>query len=116
MKNSHTAPLEVLATKANGAFFTEPYEAGWAGEALAMVYVREAHGPAPKLALRAQISADGVRWFDHPAPPLRIEAAGGFGLPLANFGNWLRLAGEVSGGPADGATALVLDLYLVLKG
>jgi hypothetical protein len=116
MKNSHTAPLEVLATKANGAFFTEPYEAGWAGEALAMVYVREMHGPAPQLALRAQISVDGVRWFDHPAAPLRLATTGGHGLPLTQFGNWLRLAGEVSGGPSDGGAALVLDLYLVLKG
>jgi hypothetical protein len=116
MKNSHTAPLEVLAMKTNGAFFTEPYEAGWADEALAVVYVREAHGPAPRLELRAQVSADGVRWFDHPATPLQVASPGGHGLPLTQFGNWIRLAGKVSGGPADGATALMLDLYLVLKG
>ena len=116
MKNVHTAPLEVLSPRANGNFTTEPYEAGWADEALAIVYVREAAGPAPLLVLRAQISADGARWFDHPAAPLEIDKVGGYSLPLTQFGNWLRLAGEVSGGPADGAAAMVLDLYWVLKG
>jgi hypothetical protein len=116
MKNSHTAPLEVLSARANGAFSTEPHEAGWADEALAILYVREVHGPAPTLTLRAQISADGVRWFDHPAAPLRVAAPGGYSLPLAHFGNWLRLAGEVTGGPADGAAAVVIDLYWVMKG
>jgi len=116
MKNTHTAPLEVLSARANGAFLTEPHEAGWADEALAILYVREAHGPAPALRLRAQISADGARWFDHPAPPLRVDGSGGYSLPLAQFGNWLRLAGEVTGGPADGTPALVIDLYWVLKG
>lgn len=108
--------MEVLASKPNGTFVTEPYEAGWADEALAVVYVREAHGPQPAAVLRAQISADGVRWFDHEAPALQVGAPGGYALPLERFGNWLRLAGVVSGGPADGSAALVLDLYWVLKG
>jgi hypothetical protein len=116
MKTSHTAPLEVLAPKANGTFTTEPYEAGWADEAMAMVYVREVHGPQPVAVLRAQISADGGRWFDHTAPPLTIAAPGGYALALVQFGNWLRLVGEVTGGPDDGSPALVLDLYWVLKG
>lgn len=116
MKNVHTAPLEVLSPKANGPFATEPHEAGWADEALAIIYVREANGPAPRLALRAQISADGVRWLDHAAPALIIEKTGGYQLDLVRFGNWLRLAGEVTGGPAEGAPAFLLDFYWVLKG
>ena len=74
MKNVHTAPLEVLAEKLNGSFVTEPHEAGWADEAMAVIYVRETAGPEPQLLLRAQISADGARWFDHPAPPLQLAA------------------------------------------
>jgi hypothetical protein len=116
MKNTHTAPLEVLSAKANGSFVTEPYEAGWADEALGMIYVRETAGPAPKLVLRAQISADGARWLDHEAPPLVIDRPGAHCLSLARFGNWLRVAGEVSGGPPGGAPAVVLDFYWVLKG
>lgn len=116
MKNIHTAPLEVLSARPNGAFFTEPHEAGWADEATALLYIRERHGPAPQLRLRAQISVDGARWFDHPAPPLVATRTGGYALPLTHFGNWLRLSGEVKGGPKRGRTAMVIDLYWVLKG
>ncbi len=108
--------MEVLSSKANGSFATEPHEAGWADEALALVYVREAHGPAPKLVLQAQISADGVRWLNHSAPPLVITDSGAHYLPLGQFGNWLRVAAEVSGGPAGGEPAFVFDFYWVLKG
>jgi hypothetical protein len=107
--------MEILSARPNGSFATEPYEAGWAGEALAIVYVREMHGPAPKLRLQAQISADGVRWIDHPTEALTIDRPGGGSLPLHDFGNWLRVAGEISGGPEDGETALVFDFYWVLK-
>jgi hypothetical protein len=108
--------LEVLSERANGTFATEPHEAGWADEALAIAYVREASGPAPRLMLRAQISADGARWIDHPVATMEIAGAGNGTIALTHFGNWLRLAGEVSGGPPDGTTAVVIDLYWVLKG
>ena len=116
MKNSHTAPLEVLSAKANGRFVTEPYEAGWADEALGLIYIRETAGPAPKLVVQAQISADGARWLDHRTPPLVIDGPGAHYVSLERFGNWLRLTGEVSGGPAGDAPAFVLDFYWVLKG
>lgn len=116
MKNVHTAPLEILAPKSNGTFVTEPYEAGWADEALAIVYARECAGPAPHLELRPQISADGVRWMDHGAAPLVLEGEGGGHIAFVHFGNWLRLVGAVRGGPADGTAAFVLDIYWVLKG
>ena len=116
MKNIHTAPMEVLSAKSNGTFATEPFEAGWADEAMAIIYVREIAGPASRLVLRAQISVDGARWFDHNAPPLRIEKTSGYSLTLTHFGNWLRLEGDVSGGPDDGSSAFVLDIYWVLKG
>jgi hypothetical protein len=116
MKNTHTAPLEVLAGKPNGEFTTEPYEAGWADEALLFAYVREAEGPSPRLALRVQLSADGIRWLDAQGAVLEVRGAGGGVLPLREFGNWLRVAGTVSGGPPDNATTVVIDLYWVLKG
>jgi hypothetical protein len=117
MKNIHTAPLEVLSPKANGPFVTEPHEAGWADEAIAVVYVHEKPaGPSPRLVLRAQISADGVRWINFTTPALTIENAGGDYLTLTRFGNWLRLAGEVTGGPTEGKPAFLLDVYWVLKG
>ena len=93
---------------------TEPYEAGWACEALAVVYCHEVLGPAPRLELQAQISADGCAGstLGTRFPPSR---AGRLFLSLAGFGNWLRLAGAVSGGPDDGAAAVVVDIYWVLK-
>jgi len=116
MRKIHTAPLEVFGAKPNGSFETEPYEAGWATEAIAMVYVREARGPNPALRLRAQLSVDGDRWFD-PEPAMAlppIVRIGGYALRLQTFGNWLRLVGEVSGGP-ENESAFVVDLYWVLK-
>ncbi len=116
MRNIHTAPLEVLSSRSNGQFFTEPHEAGWADEASAMLYIRETKTPTARLKLRVQGSVDGARWFDHPARPLVARRPGGYQLPVTRFGNWLRLAGEVSGGPKRGGAALVIDLYWVLKG
>jgi hypothetical protein len=113
VRNVHTAPMEVFAQIPNGTYELEPYEAGWAAEALAMVYVREAHGDAPRLRLTAQISVDGVRWID-TAHALTIRQPGGYALSLTHFGNWLRLAGVASGGPADGP-AFVADFFWVLK-
>ena len=37
VRKSHTAAMEILAAKANGPVATEPYEAGWAREALAVI-------------------------------------------------------------------------------
>jgi hypothetical protein len=112
----HTASMEVFAPKANGSFALEPFECGWAMEALAMIYVREIHGPAPQLTLRVEISADGCRWMPHPVKQLSVAETGGYHLAVTQFGNWLRLCGEISGGPDDGTPALFADFYWVLKG
>ena len=116
MKNVHTAPMEVLTERANGTFTSEPHEAGWADEAIAMVYVRQVTGPGAKLVLRAQISADGARWMDHQAAPLVVTAPGAHYLPLTQFGNWLRLRGDISGGAPGNLPVFVYDFYWVLKG
>jgi hypothetical protein len=47
VRNVHTAPMEVFAQIGNGQYALEPYEAGWASEALLFVYIREAHGASP---------------------------------------------------------------------
>lgn len=115
MRQIHTAPMEIFASLHNGSFTLEPYEAGWASEAIAMIYIREFYGPAPSLRVQAQISVDGVRWIDHHAARDDINAAQGYALLVEHFGNWLRLAGEVMGGPEDGSPAFIADLYWVLK-
>ena len=78
--------------------FTEPYEAGWAGEAVAFV---RALAPAVGAAGTAhvEISADGMNW---------VREGTSFFLPtgadevtfarVSHFGNWLRLAADLPQG------------------
>lgn len=78
----------------SGQSCTEPYEAGWAGEAV--VFVR-ALNPAIGMAGTAhvEISADGMNW---------VREGTSFSLPtrqdevtfarVSHFGNWLRLAAD----------------------
>jgi hypothetical protein len=107
--------MQVLSDLVNGELAIEPYEAGWADEAIAWIYVRERHGEAV-LKLRPQISIDGCRWIDAGPPIPPIRAVGGYYAVLAHFGNWIRLAGSVHGGPEDGSPAMVVDFYWSLKG
>ena len=115
MRQVHTAPMEVFAPLTNGPFELEPYEVGWASEAIAMIYIREAYGPAPVLRLQVQISVDGARWIDHHATLDGICEPRGYALDVERFGGWLRLVGEVSSGPEDGSPAFIADMYWVLK-
>jgi hypothetical protein len=107
--------METFSPVANGSFELDPYEVGWATEAIAFVYVHQAYGPSPSVFLRAQIAADGERWVDRGPTLGPITQAGSYFLSLTHFGNWLRLAGEVSGGPEDGSPAFSMDVYWVLK-
>lgn len=116
MQHVQTAAMEVLSVLGDGPYVSEPIEAGWAREATAMLYVRDVYGSAPCLQLRAQISADGQRWIDFGCAFPEITRPGGSFLNVKHFGNWLRLAGEIAGGPEDGSGTFVVDLYWVLKG
>lgn len=115
MRRIHTAPMELFSLKSNGTFETEPHEAGWASETLAMIYVHSVHGPSPELRVKAQISVDGARWMDLGREFETIAQPGGYHLCLEKFGNWLRLVGEVSGGPEDEKPAFEVDIYWVVK-
>lgn len=114
MRQVHTAQMGLYCDLKPGAFALEPYEAGWASEAMAVIYIREVHHAQARLVVRPQISADGARWIDYRADPLPITEAGGYYLTLTQFGNWLRLVGEVIGG-REGEAAFVADFYWVLK-
>ncbi|MBI3972655.1 MAG: hypothetical protein HY332_15365 [Chloroflexi bacterium] len=115
MRRSHTAILE-RGEALRGDFATEPYEAGWASEALVFLRLLAAqptgtNEPAPPAAVsaRVQISPDGMHWVDEgttlpPDGDVRFAR-------VREFGNWLRVAGTVSP-PGAEVRALV---YLVLK-
>lgn len=115
MRRSQLVPMQVYSPLSNGEFYLEPYEAAWASEAIAFVYLSDLAGPSPCLELGVQISADGQRWIDFKQRFDTLTEAGGYYLQLSHFGTWLRLAGRVSGGPEDDSPAMIAHFYWDLK-
>jgi hypothetical protein len=111
MKQVHTAVLERFGTF-SGDFTTEPYEAGWAKEAIFFVKVDAVEGANPALSGQVQISPDGVTWIDEGTPLPAVNQTGVAFTRVRHFGNWLRLACRVSGGQATFRGTI----YLCLKG
>jgi hypothetical protein len=107
---SYTAVVE-RAEPLVGEFATEPYEAGWAREALIFIRLREETQGSPVVRARVQISPDGLHWVDEGAAFPTIEQPGLYFARVTQFGNWLRVAGRVE--PA-GAAAKAL-VYICLK-
>jgi hypothetical protein len=88
----------------SGEAESEPYEAGWAREAVFFIRaIKQPIGKAPKACV--EISADGMHWlsegteFDMPAEKDAVAAA-----RIAHFGNWLRVTSRFE----DGAECTVL--------
>jgi hypothetical protein len=111
-----------------GAVATEPYEAGWATEAV--IFVRalafrsggsawsptwsSAWSPSgsptftapeanarPVVAVRVQISADGMRWIDEGATcNLPVDTGRDSFVRVGHFGNWIRIAADLPEGLA----------------
>ena len=91
---------------------SEPYEAGWAEEAIFFVRVDAVEGGNATLSGQVQVSPDGIRWIDEGTPLPAVDRAGVTFTRVRHFGNWLRLACRVSGGQAK----LRGTIYLCLKG
>jgi hypothetical protein len=109
MRQIHTAVLERFG-KFSEDFATEPYEAGWAEEAIFFVKVTEVHGVESALTGRVQISPDGMTWIDEGTLLPAIREAGVVFARTRHFGNWLRLAGQVSGRKANFHGSILLCL------
>lgn len=93
----------------DGVYATPPYEAGWASEA---VFFVQTEGPHPDLTLVTQVSPDGITWIDRGIA-VTLDAADAIAeVPVANFGNWLRVTVT---GATDAATARIL-IHLASKG
>lgn len=89
----------------SGHAASEPYEAGWAREAV--IFVRALKAPnGPQPIVRVEISPDGMHWLpegtEAPMPPFRDGVAA---LRIRRFGNWLRVAADFA--PGADATVLV---------
>ena len=76
----------------SGSFETEPYEAGWASEAV--IFIRSLQGSGGGSVARVQITPDGIHWCDEGVTVnLPGEGETTF-CKVTNFGGWLRLIGE----------------------
>jgi hypothetical protein len=109
MRRSHTALVE-RNVEWSGAFATEPYEAGWASEALFFVRTLKPAALSRSASATVQVSPDGMAWCDEGTVlPLRGDSGQTF-CRVGHFGGWLRLAGRLSPGET-----LTVTVYLVLK-
>jgi hypothetical protein len=80
----------------SGKVATEPYEAGWAREAVIFVRALAAEDVPASCEARVQISPDGIRWVDEGSRfPLPVDTEAVTFVKVAHFGNWLRIAAEL---------------------
>lgn len=107
MRSPHTVVLERNST-ITGTFATEPYEAGWATEAL--WFVEPLDPWQGRWLARVQVSPDGLRWCDHTSPAREL-ADGLTALELSRFGTWVRLRLE----PDDESSVARVMITLALK-
>ena len=96
MRQSYTAVIERNA-EWQGIVATEPYECGWASEAIFYVRKLDSHGDLRGVALRAQVSPDGMHWCDE-GTSLVLTSSDVDYCRLRHFGNWLRLGGQLPEG------------------
>lgn len=106
IRENHTA---VIARNEawSGTAATEPYEAGWATEAVvfvrALAIERRPEAPADMqpLTARIQMSADGLRWIDEGTTfPMPQSTDLDTCARIARFGNWLRVVTDLPPGVA----------------
>lgn len=98
LRESHNAVV-ARNEEWRGEVATEPYEAGWAVEALIFVRALHAEGDTGGARFRVQISPDGMHWVDEgtsfPGPPRAGETRF---ARVAGFGNWLRIVATLPPG------------------
>ena len=107
---SYTAVVE-RCRPLKAEFASEPYEVGWAREALVFLRYREETEGTPTVRARVQISPDGIQWVDEGTSRPSLDHPGLCFARVTHFGNWLRIAGEVEPAGAE-CKALV---YITLK-
>lgn len=72
-------------------YATQPYEAGWASEAVVFLQVEGEH---PDLLLAVEVSPDGINWIRRGDAVALASDASIAELAVARFGNWLRVTVE----------------------
>jgi hypothetical protein len=93
-----------------GEAATEPYECGWAREAVFFVRALEAEGIPDFASAQVQVSPDGMHWADEGTSVLLPRDAGDTDFAkVSHFGGWLRLAVDL---PEDASMTVVVSLHL----
>jgi hypothetical protein len=89
----------------SGEAASEPYEAGWAHEAVIFVRaLKEPVGEQPML--RVEMSPDGMRWVPEGGQtPMPADKDGIAMLRVSHFGGWLRVSASFA--PGSASTVLV---------
>jgi hypothetical protein len=83
----------------SGAVATEPYETGWATEAVIFVRALSAKKVPGSARLKVQISPDGMRWVDEGTRfPMPAKAEAVTFAKVREFGNWLRIVADLPKG------------------
>lgn len=100
MKQFNAAHLEVKKTFKEG-FQTHPYECGWADEAIFYILVEDMKGENAELKAKVQISLDGIHWAEEGTEFAPIRECGLHFVKVREFGNYIRLATEISGRDAE---------------
>jgi hypothetical protein len=107
VRQNYTATIERNRVF-QSAFATEPYECGWASEAIFFIRKLETSGRTVGAKLQVQISADGIRWCDE-GTILRLTSAEVDSVRVKHFGNFLRLAGKL---PKGASARMIISLSL----
>ncbi|WP_376088890.1 hypothetical protein ACE7GA_16970 [Roseomonas sp. CCTCC AB2023176] len=82
----------------SGEVASEPYEVGWASEAILWFRTLGVEGDAAGATLRVQLSPDGLRWSDEGTTlPVPREGEQVYAR-LRHFGAWLRVTATLPPG------------------
>lgn len=93
----------------SGASATEPYEAGWATEAVFFVRALKA-GKGAATQAHVEISPDGMRWIREGTSLALPSAVDDLAVArVRHFGNWLRLACHL---PDEAEATVLVSLHL----
>jgi hypothetical protein len=93
-----------------GSAASEPYECGWAREAIVFLRALDAPKKIGRTRARIEISPDGLRWLPSGVgfvlPAKRDQVAF---VPVTHFGNWLRVAVDL---PRGAAIKVLVTIHL----
>lgn len=109
LPETHTAVVARNETW-SGTCASEPYEAGWAREAIVWWRLLSVEGHPRKIEARVQISPDGMRWVDEGSTIVLNAVSDALGFArVREFGNFLRLAAIL---PADLTCKTIVTITL----